>query len=112
MSIEDTRVVDFVTIDPLSDEIVLSVSDHLPWNDEAEHLLLLEEKLNSYIAFFESGELAERYPESQNRRIRIEVVGQYELTPAAEQYFRQANEVLAAAGAPLRFRQLGGRAPS
>jgi hypothetical protein len=42
MSIEQTDVVDFVGIDKKSGDALLTISDHLAWDqDEDEHLLLL-----------------------------------------------------------------------
>ena len=52
LSIEQTDVVDFMGIDKLTGEIVLTISDHLEWNDaDEEHLWLLQEKINAYLRF-------------------------------------------------------------
>lgn len=50
MSVDQTEVVDFVHLDPTFDEVLLSISDQLGRDeDEGEHLLLLQEKLNTYL---------------------------------------------------------------
>lgn len=39
------------------DTLVLAVSDHLRWDmEQPAHLKILQDKLNTYIRFFESGE--------------------------------------------------------
>ena len=43
MSVLDSDVVDAISIND-ADEVVLTISDHLNWKDEHEHLLLLQEK--------------------------------------------------------------------
>jgi hypothetical protein len=54
MTIEDARIVDFIGVDPVTGHVVLTITDHLPW-DSDEHVLLLQDKLNRYLAFVESG---------------------------------------------------------
>jgi hypothetical protein len=79
MSIENSEIIDFISIDNTSDECVLTISDHLEWGIENNHLLLLQEKLNKYLAFIESGEIFDSYPKSKDRKIRIDLVSKYKL---------------------------------
>jgi hypothetical protein len=39
MSVENTKVIDVVSID-LDGNAILSISDHLEWDDKNEHLLI------------------------------------------------------------------------
>ena len=39
-------------------EVILTIRDHLDWPDSTAHQLLLHAKLNRYLAFVESGEIA------------------------------------------------------
>lgn len=63
MSMTETNVVDIIAVPDWEPEnVVLVITDHLEWGDKAqqgEHLLLLQEKMNTYIASIESGELLE-----------------------------------------------------
>ena len=77
MSIENAQIIDFISIDKTSDECVLTISDHLEWGIENDHFLLLQEKLNKYLAFIESGEIFESYPKSKDKKIRIDLVSKY-----------------------------------
>ena len=68
MSIVETKVVDIIAVPEWEPKnVILLITDHLKWGDKAqqgEHLLLLQEKINTYIAFIESGEILENYPPS------------------------------------------------
>ena len=62
MTIDQTGVVDFIGIDTAGN-VRLTISDHLEWDvNTKEHLFQLQEKLNCYLAFVESGEILETYP--------------------------------------------------
>lgn len=71
MTVEEHDKVDVMATGP--DRVRLIVSDHLDWDDELPHLLVLQHKLHQYIAFIESGEFAERFPALQDREVTIEV---------------------------------------
>jgi hypothetical protein len=57
MSILQTEKIDIVATKPNSSEVKLVVSDHLDWSDVVGHFSLLQDKINTYIAFVESGQL-------------------------------------------------------
>ncbi len=65
MSIEQTDLVDIISIDRMTGEVILTISDHLDWSDCGAHLLLLQSKLNRYLAFVESGEILQSYPKAK-----------------------------------------------
>ena len=69
MSIEQTDLIDIISIDRLTGETILTISDHLDWSDSEAHLLLLQNKLNRYLAFVESGEIFRSYPKAKNSRL-------------------------------------------
>jgi len=50
MAVDEPGVVDIVSVDP-SGCFVLTVSDHLDWSDTIAHQIVLQEKLNRYLAF-------------------------------------------------------------
>lgn len=107
MSIEQTDIVDVLHIDNESGEVVLTISDHLEWNGaEGNHLLLLQEKLNTYLRFVESGEILEKNPKAHGRKVVISVVGKYPLNQSAREFYNQAIPIIEGAGMKLRFKQL------
>ncbi len=106
MSIEQTDVVDSIGVQQESGEVFLTITDHLDWQDgNKDHLLLLQEKVNTYLAFVESGELLETYPDAKDRGVVINIVGQYPLSDEARQFVNQASSVVSGAGMKLNFEQ-------
>jgi hypothetical protein len=68
MTIEDTAQVDFISRESPG-ELWLTISDHLPWTEnEGRHLELLQDKLNAYLEFIESGQLWKTRPEASERQ--------------------------------------------
>jgi hypothetical protein len=57
MSILETDKIDIVGTRPGTNVVRLVVADHLGWDDVERHSKLLQEKINTYIAFVESGQL-------------------------------------------------------
>lgn len=109
MSIEQENVLDFVGIDKSSNEVVLTISDHLVWSEEIEeHIFKLQEKINKYIAAIESGELVEKYPEAKNRKPVIKIVGKYSLpeNELVKRFYEKATSIVQWAGFDLRFEHL------
>ena len=85
MSIEDKNLIDVISIDKQG-ILVLTISDHLEWDDKNEHLLLLQDKINSYMDFIENGQLAESYPEKADKKIMIQIVFKYYPNKIAEEF--------------------------
>jgi hypothetical protein len=105
MSIDQTRTVDFITFDRKSGDVWLTVSDHLPWDqEEGKHLLLLQEKLNAYLEFIEGGQIFTECPDAEGRNIVIDVVGVYPLSQQAKRFYELATTATRDAGFNLQFR--------
>ncbi|MBN9059780.1 DUF6572 domain-containing protein [Kaistia sp. MMO-174] len=105
MTIDQTSVIDLVAFNPADAEFWLIVTDHMPWRDQdMEHLLLLQEKLNSYPSYIEGGQMAQDYPTSAERSIVIKLANAFPLSAEAEQFFRLAREKIRGAGHELRLR--------
>ena len=107
MTIEQTEKVDLISVDPRTDEVVMTISDHLDWNEKDTHLLLLQEKINSYLAFIESGEIFDSYPKAKGRSVVIDIVFQHEVDPEGRNFIEMATEIVANAGFRLTARTLG-----
>lgn len=105
MSIDQTDVVDFVTIEEQSGDVLLTISDHLFWGEnDSEHMYLLQEKINTYLRFIESGEIFTKFPMTKGKNIAINVVGQFPLSEEAATFFDNAGVVIRQAGFALKFR--------
>ena len=103
MSVEQSNKIDAIGIDKKLNAVVLSISDHLDWANPEEHLLLLQEKLNSYLSFCESGEIYESYPLAIGKKIVFEVYGKLPLPQEGVYFFDQARKIIKEARIELRF---------
>jgi len=103
MSINNSNVVDYIGIN-LKGDVVLTIADELEWDEKNEHLLLLQDKLNKYLAFIESGEIYEQYPRALNRSIVIEIVAKYNPSKDGEKFVEMVKDRLTSAGYNLYFR--------
>ena len=64
MSVLDKNVIDYIYTE--ENEIVLGISDHLPWDEDTitAHWEILQDKLKNYVGFIYSGQIKEQYPDS------------------------------------------------
>src|SRR6185437_771357 len=104
MSIDQTDAIDFATIDKASGDLWLTISDHLSWEEnEGNHLILLQSKLNAYLRFIESGEVFKKVPDAKGRGIVINLVGKFPLSQKADLFFGKARAAVEGAGFRLEF---------
>lgn len=114
MSVIETGKIDIVATRPGSRLVKLVVADHLPWDDSDGHARLLQDKINTYIAFVESGQLARlkepKLPESPE--VHIEVVLQHAPTSRAKEFLRGIDGFLRGIGLGFEWRVEEGAADS
>ncbi|WP_027572142.1 DUF6572 domain-containing protein [Bradyrhizobium sp. WSM1743] len=104
MSVDQRDTIDFATIDEATGDLWLTISDHLPWDENEEnHLVLLQNKLNAYLRFIESGEVLKKVPDARRRRIIINFLGKFPLSQKAEVFFSKARGAIEGAGFRLQF---------
>ena len=102
MTVENSEVVDLVGVDRQSENVVLTISDHLTW-DSDEHLLVLQDKLNGYLRFIESGELVQQYPDATNRKPQILIVFKHPPSDTGLQFLKRIADVIESAGIAFRY---------
>jgi hypothetical protein len=101
--VKSSVVIDLVAVSP-DRTVVLFLLDDLDWADVGGHLVVLEEKLNSYLRFVESGEMYGR-PEMEGvaklgamAGVRIHVVAKASFPEEARAFFEYVEQTLMAAG--------------
>ena len=100
MTIEQTEVVDFIGIDEKRANLL--ILDDLEWGlDDEEHLFLLQEKVNSYLRFFENGEMHEKYPNSLGKNVEFEIAFKFFPSEKCEWFLEQLKPILSGAGITL-----------
>lgn len=108
MSVDETNKIDSVAVAKDNSSVTLAISDHLDWEEEGEHLLLLQEKLNTYLYFAESGKLLENFPEIHGLPVKILIFGKFPLSGEATRFFGLAKEMLAKHDLSLEFKLFKG----
>jgi len=102
VSVDNENVVDIASINEKQSAVVLTVSDHLDWSDTEQHQIVLQAKLNRYLAFVESGELLERYPAAKDLPVEFLVVFKFRPDRAGESFLRTAGKIIESAGFSLQ----------
>jgi hypothetical protein len=103
MSIEQSNVIDLITSDTEDGHITLIISDGLEWGSQ-RHLLKLQNKLNSYLAFIRSGDLLKKYPAAAGKCIHLDLVCRYEPDEESKQFLQLCAEAIQDAGYHFRYR--------
>ncbi|AMP01568.1 hypothetical protein CAter282_3786 [Collimonas arenae] len=106
MTVENAGVIDAAGIAKDSGEVVLTISDHLPWHNEPEHFRFLERKIGKYLDFIQSGQLLESIPQAEGRAIRISIFCKYKPNESAAIFLRAAQQQLDEVGVGLSFATL------
>ena len=107
MSVEQFDKIDFIGKSSTSETIILTISDHLDWIDQDEHLLILQKKINAYIAFIESGEIKESYPSAKDCSLVIQIYGKYKLPKIGEEFLEEARRLANRIGVDITSKHFG-----
>lgn len=106
MAVDDPSVIDVIGRDPQTGRVVLTVSDHLPWDDLEAHQQVLVRKVAAYLDFVRSGQLEEMRPGSSERGIEIGLVFEHEPPAQAEPVLAAINSRLQDEGLVLSYETL------
>ena len=98
MTVEQTKVIDIISLDKRNGQVILTVSDHLEWTNSTLHQQILQAKLNAYLAFVENGEILEKYPDAVERTIVFKVVLKFKPDPEGRAFLRRAQTLIENAG--------------
>ena len=101
MTIEQLDKIDIIGTNENKTSLV--ISDHLEWDAKNEKLLLLQDKLNTYLAFVESGEIYEQYPDALDKSIEIKLVSKYHPNQEALKFLNLASGIIQSAGFVLVY---------
>lgn len=103
MSLDETNIIDFVSITNANDLVILTVADADDWNDEEVHLDRLQDKLNAYIDYFASEQIWKDYPEHQDATVRIDVYFKHKPTRYAVSFLKKCKKTIAQCGASFKY---------
>lgn len=103
MSIDQLDKIDIISTTPAG-EVVLHIADHLEWDSEKEHILLLQDKINAYLQFIESDQLLSEYPSAIDKRVSIEIIFKFEPPISTLEYLNKFKEVVNGLDIPFSWR--------
>ena len=78
--------------------MILTISDHLEWDEENEHIYMLQEKINEYLMAIESGQLNDKYPASTGKQVEISIALKYEPNENGILFLTHVEKTLTEAG--------------
>jgi hypothetical protein len=93
MSLDNIEMVDAVGTENGTNTVVLSIMDSWDWEDQQKHLAALQDKLNAYFGFVESGQIYEAYPEATGKSLRIDIISRYPMPEAGHGVLAKASDV-------------------
>jgi hypothetical protein len=85
--VHNPRVIDLITPDSNSGEVVLVMLEERPWQSDPEQLRQLEAKFNAYLEYSLGGHLAKQYPEYSDRPVRFQLECAENPRPADSAFF-------------------------
>jgi hypothetical protein len=96
--VHNPKVIDLVTEDPDTDEVVLVMLEERPWETEPAQLRQLEAKFNAYLEYVLGQHLAKQYPQYVGRRVRFQLDCAENPRPADQAFFTAMSNFAAGEG--------------
>jgi hypothetical protein len=103
MSVDQRKVVDAIGTSKADGHIILTISDHLPFDGDAARFVMLQDKLNDYLDFLESGEIYDTYPAANGRPIEISIRFQHAPDQRGLAFLHTAEQTIRDAGFTLTY---------
>lgn len=104
---DDTIVIDFISTNKDTKDVTLTIADAYDWKDEAEHLFLMQDKIHTYLAFIETGQSYEIYPNAKGQKIVIALFAKCSLPEIAVAFLEKVNEFVTNAGYEFCYKVTG-----
>ena len=94
MSVVETDSIDAIGMEKEAQRVFLSIIDALVWDAEQVHIFTLQEKINTYLYFIESGELDKALPDAKGFDVAIELILKHMPTDQAITFFDKTTQIL------------------
>jgi hypothetical protein len=102
---DTTNVIDFISTQ--EDFVWLTIADELDWQEESNHLILLQDKVNAYLEFIENGQLFETYPDANSCKIGIEICAKHTIPKIGLDFLMKIKDLLENSGYEFRYEITG-----
>jgi hypothetical protein len=107
MAIDQPNVVDFIGTSPDNKKVLLVISDHLGWagdeQSDLEHMYHLQQKVNAYLEFLESGEIYRNYPNAAGKSISIRISAKYPMNRRGAEFFEKLRSAVLKYGYDMEY---------
>ena len=90
MPLDNSGIVDLVSLSPTGDEVIVHIVATEPWGET--QLLQLQAKLKNSVAFAADGQLERAYPEVAGKRKAIEIRADFSPSEAVEKFVEAARQ--------------------
>ena len=96
MAVTDVNVIDGIAFDDDNKTLIMEIYDHLHFEGkfEFDHIVILQDKLNTYLWYIESKQYADIYPDKQFDNFVINIHFRYEITENCKKYINVSNQKL------------------
>ncbi len=96
MSVAESNVVDAIAYDNDGKTLIMEIYDHLNFEGEFEydHIVILQNKLNTYLWYIESKQYADVYPKKEFSEYIINIKFMYQLSDNCKKYIDISNQKL------------------
>ncbi|MHC1723774.1 MAG: DUF6572 domain-containing protein [Aminipila sp.] len=94
MSVIETDKIDAMGISKNKKGLMLMLADHLDWENEVEHLNILQEKINAYLSFIESNQYLQTYPGIKFESYTIDIRFKFKVTENCLKFLEVVNKQL------------------
>jgi len=71
--VHNPRVVDLISADDATGEVVLVMLEARPWGSDIEQIRQLEAKFNAYLEYVLGGHMGKQYPDYAEKPVRIQL---------------------------------------
>ena len=91
MSVVENDKIDGIATSDDGKTLIILLSDHLDFENENNHLLILQEKINAYLSFIQSEQYSDIYPDMNFENIIIEIHFKYKITDNCKKFIDVVN---------------------
>ena len=102
MAVDNASQIDAIANDKENACLVLLITDHLNWDNEFEHLKILQDKINAYVAFIESKQYDEIYHNADFKMAMIESQCKYDVTENCQKFLQVVQDQLGRIGIKIK----------
>lgn len=91
MSVLENNKIDGIATSDDGKNLIIMLSDHLDFENETNHLLILQNKINAYLSFIQSEQYSEIYPDNNFENIVIEIYFKHKVTDNCIKFIEVVN---------------------